>query len=465
MRGVNQTRIDGRYTIERLLGSGGMAEVFLAHDEVLDRDVALKVLRTQYAGDEEFYERFRREATSAAGLSHRNIVQVYDRGEAPNGTCYIAMEYVSGGTLKERLDERGPIEPERALAVAGQVAEALWAAHERGVIHRDIKPQNILVTDMGHLKVTDFGIARAASAATISATNAVFGTAGYLSPEQALGEPATPRSDLYSLGIVLYELLTGFVPYRADNPVAVCMKHVTEPLTPPRKLDPTIPEAVDALVVKMLAKDPADRPASASELLNDIEGVRRGAPPPAPTPRTGTPRIGVRKMVAPADETIAAGSAAGNAATPTTDTTPNAPAAAGGRRGQFASRPVRRRRAAVVILLCGLLALALLGLATLGLPRGSEDGTPLGRVQGVAGEGLDAPATNVGGTGGAGGGSGTFEPPPAVPQASPPAASPPAVAASPPAASPPAASPPAASPPASVPPEEPSPGEDQYDGG
>jgi len=442
MRGVSQTRIDGRYTIERPLGSGGMAEVFLARDGVLDRDVALKVLRGQYAGDEEFYERFRREATSAAGLSHPNIVQVYDRGEAPDGTCYIAMEYVSGGTLKERLDERGPMEPERALAVAGQVAEALWAAHERGVIHRDIKPQNILITDMGHLKVTDFGIARAASAATISATNAVFGTAGYLSPEQALGEPATPRSDLYSLGIVLYELLTGVVPYRADNPVAVCMKHVTEPLTPPRRLDPTIPEAVDALVVKLLAKDPADRPASATELLDDIEGVRRGAPPPAPTPRTGTPRIGARKTAAPTDQTTAA---TAGAATTAADTATTAPVA-GGQRTRFASRPVRRRRATVVIL-CGLLALALLGLATLGLSRGPEDGTPLGRVQGVTGEGLDAPAAEAGGTGGAGGGE-AFEPPPAGPQASPPPASPPA-----------------ASPPPSAPPEDPSPGGNQYDGG
>ena len=452
MRGVNQTRIDGRYTIERPLGSGGMAEVSLAHDEVLDRDVALKVLRSQYAGDEEFYERFRREATSAAGLSHPNIVQVYDRGETEDGTCYIAMEYVSGGTLKERLDERGPMEPQRALAVAGQVAEALWAAHERGVIHRDIKPQNILVTDTGHLKVTDFGIARAASAATISATNAVFGTAGYLSPEQALGEPATPRSDLYSLGIVLYELLTGVVPYRADNPVAVCMKHVTEPLTPPRRLDPTIPEAVDALVVKMLAKDPADRPASASEVLDDIEGVRRGAPPPAPTPRTGTPRMGVRKtsrLADPAADTTA-GTTAG-AATVTgaaTGAATSAPAAGSERRGRFTGRRFRRRGAAVVVL-SALLALALLGAATLGLSRGSENGTPLGRVQGVAGEGLDAPAADTGGTGGAGGVSGTIEPPPVAPQAPPPAS----------------ASPPAASPPASAPPEEPSPSEDQYDGG
>ncbi|CAA9410942.1 MAG: Serine/threonine protein kinase [uncultured Rubrobacteraceae bacterium] len=422
MRSVNKTTIDGRYGIERPLGSGGMAEVFLAHDSVLDRDVALKVLRTQYRGDEEFYERFGREARNAASLSHPNIVPIFDRGETPDGTCYIAMEYVSGGTLKEWLDERGPMEPQRALAVTAQVAEALWAAHDRGMVHRDIKPQNILVTDMGHLKVTDFGIARAASAATISATNAVFGTAGYLSPEQALGEPATPRSDLYSLGIVLYEMLTGIVPYRADNPVAVCMKHVTEPLTPPRRLDPTIPEAVDALVIKMLAKDPADRPANASELLDDIEVVRKGTPPPAPTPRTGTPRIGVRKASTPAaaDTTTAA----------------NEAAAGDGRRGRFAGRRVRRRWAAVMVL-CALFALGLLGAATLGLSRGPQEGTPLGRVQGVAGQGLDAPTAGLGGPGDADGG--TTGPPPEQP--------------------------PSASPPASVPPDGSAPADDQYDGG
>ena len=443
MRIVNQTTIDGRYTIERPLGSGGMAEVFLAHDGVLERDVALKVLRSQYRSDEEFYERFGREARSAASLSHPNIVSIFDRGETPDGTCYIAMEYVAGGTLKEWLDERGPMEPQRALAVTAQVAEALWAAHDRGMVHRDIKPQNILVTDMGHLKVTDFGIARAASAATISATNAVFGTAGYLSPEQALGEPATPRSDLYSLGIVLYEMLTGVVPYRADNPVAVCMKHVTEPLTPPRRLDPTIPEAVDALVVKMLAKDPADRPASASELLDDIEVVRKGTLPPTPTPRTGTPRLGVRKqaVVAPADITTGTKAAATNGAT-----------TAGGKRGRFTSRRVRRRRA--VVILCAVIALALLVAVTLGLSQGPQDGTPLGRVQGVAGERLAAPTADLGGPVDAGGDAGTVEPPPAEPPAS-----------VPPAASPPAASPPSVSPPASTPPEDPSPGEDQYDGG
>jgi serine/threonine-protein kinase len=349
-----------------------MAEVFLAHDAVLDRDVALKVLRSQYANDEEFYERFGREARSAASLSHPNIVPVYDRGETPEGTCYIAMEYVSGGTLKERLDERGPLEPERALAVAAEVAAALQAAHGRGVVHRDIKPQNILVTETGHLKVTDFGIARAASAATISATNAVFGTAAYLSPEQALGQTATPKSDLYSLGIVLYEMLTGVVPYRADNPVAVCMKHVTEPLVPPRRIDPAIPDAVDALVVKMLAKDPADRPANASELLDDIDSARKGIVPVMPAPRTGTPRMGVRKNAAPAAD-----------ATTAEDTV--APV----RPSWSPARRTRRRRAALLALGV-LLALAVLVGAVLGPWR---DQAPLDRVRGPTGDGIEAPAT------------------------------------------------------------------------
>ena len=403
MRSVNQTTVDGRYILSRSIGGGGMAEVFLAHDGVLDRDVALKILRSQYANDEEFVERFRREARSAASLSHPNIVPVYDRGETEDGSSYIAMEYVSGGTLKERLDERGPIEPGRALAAAAQVAEALWAAHERGVIHRDIKPQNILLTETGHLKVTDFGIARAASAVTISATNAVFGTAGYLSPEQALGEPATPRSDLYSLGIVLYEMLTGIVPYRADNPVAVCMKHVTEPLRPPRKVDPTIPPTIDALVVKMLAKDPADRPASASELLDDIERVRAGALPPLPTPRTGTPRLGV-----PA-RTAATRSPAGAAGT--TERQPVKPI-----------RRSRRRRAVAVIGACLLFGLVLLG-ASLGLSGDPEGDRPLDRLQDVARGGLAAPEPGDTGDGGAVVGDAppvAPDPPPLPPASAPP---------------------------------------------
>src|SRR5919206_1759708 len=237
--------VDGRYVLEGFLGSGGMGEVYLAHDGVLDRDVALKVLRSHYAGDEEFAERFRREARSAASLSHPNIVQVYDRGETEDGTSYIAMEYVPGGTLKEQIGRRAPFGERETAAVGAQIADALGAAHERGMIHRDIKPQNVLVTASGDLKVTDFGIARAASAGTSSATGVIFGTAGYISPEQALGEPVGPRSDLYSLGVILYEMLTGELPFTADNSIAVCMKHVTEPLLPPKHLNPSVSDGMD----------------------------------------------------------------------------------------------------------------------------------------------------------------------------------------------------------------------------
>ena len=256
-----------------------MGEVYLAHDGVLERDVALKVLRSQYAGDEEFAERFRREARSAASLYHPNIVQIYDRGEAEDGTSYIAMEYVPGGTLKEQIRRRAPFRARETAAVGAQIADALGAAHERGVIHRDIKPQNVLVTASGNLKVTDFGIARAASAITSSASGAILGTAGYISPEQAMGEPVGPASDLYSLGVVLYEMLTGELPFAADNSIAVCMKHVNEPPRPPILLNPEIPEGMNALVLKLLAKHPADRYGSAMELLGDLERVRDGLPP------------------------------------------------------------------------------------------------------------------------------------------------------------------------------------------
>jgi serine/threonine protein kinase len=273
---MRENLVDNRYALLQSLGIGGMGEVYLAHDEVLGRDVALKVLRKQYAGDEAFAERFEREAMRAASLSHPNIVQVYDRGETGDGTSYITMEYVSGGTLSEQIEKRGPFEASKAVAVAAQIAGALEVAHERGVIHCDIKPHNVLVTSSGDLKVTDFGIARAASG---SVTNAVFGTAGYISPEQAMGEPVGPASDLYSLGVILYEMLTGELPYTADNPIAVCMKHVTEPLRPPRSLNPTIPAEIDALVMKLLAKDPADRYGSAGALLSDLERLRNGLRP------------------------------------------------------------------------------------------------------------------------------------------------------------------------------------------
>lgn len=287
-----------------------MGEVYLAHDEVLDRDVALKVLRSRYAGDEEFAGRFLQEARSAASLSHPNIVQVYDRGETEDGISYIAMEYVPGGTLKERIDGRAPLGVREAAGVAARISLALEEAHERGVIHRDIKPQNVLVTPSGDLKVTDFGIARAASTVTNSASSIVLGTVGYISPEQAMGEPVGPASDLYSLGVVLYEMLTGRLPYTADNAIAVCMKHVTEPLRPPKALNPAIPGHVNALVVKLLAKNPSDRYGSAAELLTDLERVREGLPllmaaeaatqplgPPAAPGRVARGRRGSRPLV------------------------------------------------------------------------------------------------------------------------------------------------------------------------
>jgi serine/threonine-protein kinase len=276
MSEARKTVLDDRYDVVRPLGSGGMGEVYLARDRVLGRDVALKVLRKQYAGDAEFAERFKREAMSAASLSHPNIIQVYDRGETEEGASYIAMEYVPGGTLKERISREGPLEAADAARLGAQVAEALGAAHDRGMVHRDIKPQNVLLAARGGAKVADFGIARAGSSATISRTGSVMGTAGYMSPEQALGKPATPKSDLYSLGVVLYEALTGELPYTADNPIAVSMKHVNDPLRPPIELNPRIPRGMNALVTKLLAKDPEDRYADADELAHDLWRVNRG---------------------------------------------------------------------------------------------------------------------------------------------------------------------------------------------
>ena len=270
--------IDGRYEVVERVGVGGMGEVYLARDEVLNREVALKVLHRQYANDEDFVSRFKREAQSAASLSHPNIVSVFDQGRSEDGTYYIAMEYVPGGTLKDRIVRDGALEPREAAGIAAQVAGALGAAHEKGVIHRDIKPQNVLLTAAGLVKVADFGIARAVSAAH-TATSMVLGTASYMSPEQAMGEYVGPRSDLYSLGVVLHEMLTGEQPYKAETPVTVAMKHVNEPLTPPREIRTSVPEGINAVVVKLLSKDPDDRYANADDLQEDLVRVRDGLEP------------------------------------------------------------------------------------------------------------------------------------------------------------------------------------------
>jgi beta-lactam-binding protein with PASTA domain len=278
-----QQLVDNRYRLVRPLGSGGMADVFLAHDSILDRNVALKVMSTRYASDDEFVERFKREAQSAAALSHPNIVSIFDRGASEDGTYYIAMEYLPGGTLKDRIMRKGALPARTAAAVALQIAEALQAAHERGVIHRDIKPHNILITESGDVKVTDFGIARAASSSTMTRTGSILGTAHYISPEQAMGEHVGPSSDLYSLGVVLYEMLTGELPYDADTPLGIAMKHVNGHLRQPKEVNPSVPAGINAITCRLLAKDPEDRYASDAELIEDLERVATGLGPASAT--------------------------------------------------------------------------------------------------------------------------------------------------------------------------------------
>ena len=285
-RTVKGTTIDDRYVLGDLLGSGGMARVFLAHDEALGRDVALKILWEQYADNEEFVERFKREARSAA-LSHPNVVSVYDWGCSEDEMYYIAMEYVPGGTLKDRIIDEGALDPCTTAELGCQVAEALRFAHKRGVIHRDVKPQNILLTASGEAKVADFGIARAVGAmdaTSVSKTGMVLGTVGYMSPEQALGELVRPQSDLYSLGVVLYEMLTGNLPHEADSPIALAVKHVSEPVRPPKEVNPEIPDGMNALVSGLLAKQAEDRHGNAAEVAEDLRRVRRGLWPLAMGP-------------------------------------------------------------------------------------------------------------------------------------------------------------------------------------
>jgi eukaryotic-like serine/threonine-protein kinase len=270
--------LGNRYLLSGLLGTGGMAEVFLAHDQILGRDLALKVLMEHYARDERFVGRFRREAQSAAALNHPNVVQIYDQGRAEDGRYYIAMEYVPGGSLEDLILRRGPLGPSEATRLASQVAEALHAAHRRGIVHRDVKPQNVLIGEAGEAKVADFGIALAASRTSTSGTNLLFGTPSYMSPEQAMGERVGPESDLYSLGVVLYEMLTGTVPFAAEGPLATAMKHLTELPLSPRKRNPSVPEAMDALVMGLLSKDPKDRYPSAARLIEDLRRTREGLP-------------------------------------------------------------------------------------------------------------------------------------------------------------------------------------------
>jgi eukaryotic-like serine/threonine-protein kinase len=275
------TLFDGRYRIIRRLGSGGMARVMLAEDIDLHRQVAIKVLSDRYSEDAQFVERFAREARAAAGLNHPNIVAIYDRGRA-DGSYYIAMEYLDGETLKELITRGGPLAPRRAIDITLQLLAALRFAHRRDVVHRDVKPQNIMVLRDGRVKVTDFGIARAGNS-DMTEAGSIVGTAQYLSPEQARGLHVGPESDLYSVGVVLYEMLTGRVPFAGDSAVAVAMKHVNEPPIPPRQIDPSIPPDLERIVVRAMAKDPARRYQTADEMGVDLDRVRKGAALPAAT--------------------------------------------------------------------------------------------------------------------------------------------------------------------------------------
>ncbi len=310
---LQQTLVDNRYSILSLLGSGGMGHVYLARDEVLGRDVALKVLKEPYTDDAEFVERFRREARNAAALSHPNIVPVYDGGKAEDGTPYIAMEYMAGGTLGERIEREGKLDAREAAAIAIQIAQALREAHRRGVVHRDVKPHNIFLAEYpasssaapdgissGAVKVGDFGIARAAEATTMTDSNLMLGTPRYLSPEQAKGEPVGPKSDLYSLGVVLYRMLTGRVPFDDEDPIAITMKHVSEPPPSPKETNPGIPEEMNALVLRLLSKDPEGRHGDAAELIRDLKEVRT---------RFSTALLGVKPAEVPANSEETKGAA------------------------------------------------------------------------------------------------------------------------------------------------------------
>ena len=348
-----------RYEVLRRIARGGMAEVFLARDLLLDRPVALKVLFREFAVDPSFVERFRREAQSAAGLSHPNIVGVYDSGES-SGTYFIVMEYVEGRSLAQIIRDDGPLSPDRAADIATDVAAALGFAHRGGVVHRDVKPGNVLISPSGQVKVTDFGIARAVSERLAPTSRSiVVGTPEYFSPEQARGEPVDPRSDVYSLGIVLYEMLTGRPPFAGDSPVAVAYKHVQETPIPPREIDPALPSSLEAVTLKALAKNPANRYPSADDLAADLRRFREGrevlAEGVLPPPVDLTTAV----QHQPADATRAVAATPGPATTVTTV--------------QHGEEPTQRSGALFVVVLVVLLGLLAILLFLLGRTIGIGD--------------------------------------------------------------------------------------------
>lgn len=262
-------RISGRYKIIRVIGGGGMANVYLAHDIILEREVAVKVLRLDFAHEEEFIRRFQREAQAATSLTHENIVSIYDIGE-DGDISYIVMEYVDGMTLKQFIQQNHPVPIEKTLDIMRQLTSAVAHAHQNHIVHRDIKPQNILIDRQGHVMITDFGIAMALSATSITQTNAVLGSVHYLSPEQARGGMATKKSDIYSIGIVMFELLTGRLPFSGESAISIALKHLQSDTPSPSRWNPEIPQSVENIVLKATAKDPFLRYANAEEMERQL---------------------------------------------------------------------------------------------------------------------------------------------------------------------------------------------------
>ena len=251
-------KINNRYEIVKSIGEGGMANVYLANDKILDRKVAVKVLRGDLSSDDRFIRRFQREALSVSNLSHPNIVEVYDVGEE-DSEYYIVMEYIEGKTLKQLLKKRESLTLTEVIDIMTQLTDGIAHAHESYIIHRDIKPQNIMIQDDGRIKITDFGIAMALNATQLTQTNSVMGSVHYLPPEQASGKGATVKSDIYSMGILMYELLTGTVPFKGDNAVEIALKHMKDKIPSIRKQDPSIPQSVENILMKATAKNPRNR--------------------------------------------------------------------------------------------------------------------------------------------------------------------------------------------------------------
>ena len=347
---ISKPVLADRYELGSLLGMGGMGEVYRAWDGTLGREVAIKLLRPEYAGSRDFVTRFEREAKNAASLSHPNVVRVFDAGETPEGTRYIAMEYVPGGTLSDRIREGGALKPREAIEVAYQLAAALSYAHGRGIVHRDVKPQNVLMTGLGDAKVADFGIARAVEATVLTRADMVVGSVGYLSPEQARGEPVDHRTDLYALGVVLYEMLTGGLPFVAESPIAVAMKHVTQAPPSPSATNSAVSADLAGVTLRLLAKDPSDRYASAGDLMTDLELLREGRP------------LLETSTLASTLPYAAASAAAATTVLP-------------GRVAAMVRSRRRRRRVAAVAALCGLAVLALgpLALGEVGVGGGEPE--------------------------------------------------------------------------------------------